>query len=209
MRPSRLSLARQLLVQQLVVAGLVIATGLALAYADARRDSLDLARAQVLSVAESLAQEPTVRTSLAAPQPARALQPLAESVRRATDVDFVVVMGPDRTRYSHPDPSRVGGTFRGNLGTARSGEPFTERFTGTLGPSVRAVVPVPGAQGPLGYVAVGITERRIADTLVAQLPALVAVTVLAVALAAAGSAVVSRRLHRVTHGLGPAEMTRM
>ena len=203
------SLARQLLLLQLAVAALVIAVGVALAYVDARRDSLVLARAQVLSVAEAVAQQPTVQNALTAPDPAPLLQPLAESVQRATGVDFVVVMSPDRIRYSHPDLEMLGGTFQGNLGTARTGEPFLERFTGTLGPSVRAVVRVPDEDPLLGYVAVGITETRIADTLFDQLPALLGVTVLALALAAAGSALVSGRLHRLTHGLGPAEMTRM
>jgi sensor histidine kinase regulating citrate/malate metabolism len=58
-------------------------------------------------VAEAVAQQPTVRDALTAPDPVALLQPLAESVQRAAGVDFVVVMSPDRIRYSHPDPEQL------------------------------------------------------------------------------------------------------
>ena len=61
---------------------------------------------------------------------------------RDTDVDFVVVMGLDRTRYTHPDPAQIGQPFVGDLGGAPDGGSFTQEYTGTLGPSMRAVVPV-------------------------------------------------------------------
>lgn len=181
-----------------------------MAYLDARRDSVALARAQVSALSEALAREPTVVEALRSAEPSSRLQPLAESVRRATEVDFVVVMDADRTRFSHPDPDRIGGTYLGNVGPAIEGEPYVERFTGTLGPSVRAVAAVsPDAGPPLGYVAVGVTERRIGEQLQGELPVLAAVAVLALLLAASGAVLVSRRLQRLTGGVGPAEMTRM
>ena len=51
-------------------------------------------------------------------------------------------MGLDRIRYTHPNPDNIGKPFVGDLGGAPDGEVFTEQATGTLGPSVRAVVPV-------------------------------------------------------------------
>ena len=207
---ARLSLARQLLVLQLAVAVAVVLLAAVLAYADARRDSVALARAQVSSLSAALAAEPTVAQALRSGDPSSRLQPLAEAVRLSTEVDFVVVMGPDRVRLSHPDPGRIGETYLGNVGPARPDEPYVERFTGTLGPSVRAVAAVAPDGGPLlGYVAVGLTERRIGEQLRAELPALAAVAVLALLLATSGAALVSRRLQRLTGGVGPAEMTRM
>jgi sensor histidine kinase regulating citrate/malate metabolism len=41
----------------------------------------------------------------------------------------------------------VGGKFIGDLGDAPQGGVFTQEYTGTQGPSVRAVVPVQEADG--------------------------------------------------------------
>jgi two-component system CitB family sensor kinase len=207
---ARRSLASQMLLLQVAVVSLAIAAGAAVAWLDARRDSAESARQRVLGVAETFARSPDVLAALGQPDPARQLQPLAESVRQATKVDFVVVLSSDRVRYSHPNPALIGGQFIGHIEPALAGRAFTETFTGTLGPSVRAVVPVPGDGKPVqGLVAVGITQAKVADELARQLPALLGVVALAFALAAFGSLLASRRLQRYTHGLGPVELTRL
>jgi two-component system CitB family sensor kinase len=207
---ARRSLASQMLLLQVAVVALAVAAGAALAWLDARRDSAESARQRVLGVAETFAHSPDVVTALRSRDPAARLQPLAESVRRATGVDFVVVMSPDRVRYSHPNPALIGQRFIGNTAPALAGRPFTETFTGTLGPSVRAVVPVPGEGRPTeGLVAVGITQANISSELARQVPALLGLIALLLALAGFGSLLVSRRMQRYTHGLGPVELTRL
>ena len=69
-------------------------------------------------------------------------------MRVDTGVDFVVVMDRDRTRWSHPNQEQLGKTFIGNLGGAPDGEVYTEEYVGTLGPSIRAIVPVFGRARP-------------------------------------------------------------
>jgi two-component system, CitB family, sensor kinase len=207
---ARRSLASQMLLLQVAVVALAVAAGAALAWLDARRDSAESAGQRVLGVAETLAHSPDVVTALRSRDPAARLQPLAESVRRATGVDFVVVMSPDRVRYSHPNPALIGQRFIGNTAPALAGRPFTETFTGTLGPSVRAVVPVPGDGRPVeGMVAVGITQANVSSELSRQMPALLGLIALLLALAGFGSLLVSRRMQRYTHGLGPVELTRL
>jgi sensor histidine kinase regulating citrate/malate metabolism len=209
-RPRRWSLARQLLALQVALVALLVAAGAVAAYVDARHDSASGAAEKVLAVARTVAAEPAVLAAVRFPDPAAALQPRAERVRRATGVDFVVVMGRDRTRYSHPDPAQIGRPFIGTIAPALRGRAFTETYTGTLGPSVRAVAPVRDTDGRVAaLVAVGITRRHVSEALAAQLPALLGVAALALVLAVLGSALVSRRLRRQTHGLGPEEITRM
>ena len=86
-------------------------------------------------------------------------------MRADTDVDFVVVMALDRTRYSHPDPTQLGKPFVGDLGGAPDGRVFTQEYAGTLGPSMRAVVPVFDGGAVVALVSVGITLDRIAGDL--------------------------------------------
>jgi two-component system, CitB family, sensor kinase len=204
------SIAGQLFALQAVVVTLLVLAGAAGAVWLARSDSRQAAQEEVLAVAQTVAGSPDVRAALTTADPASILQPYAESTRKATGTDFVVVMAPDRTRFSHPTRERIGEPFVGEIGPALAGHPFTTTNVGTLGESVRAVVPVYDEQHRIvGLVSVGITTRAINRKLLGQLPVLFGVAAPALALAATGSWLLSRRLRRQTHGLGPAQMTRM
>ncbi|PZF87109.1 ATP-binding protein [Micromonospora deserti] len=204
------SIAGQLFALQAVVVTLLVAAAAAGAVWLARTDAREAAREEVLAVAHTVAGSPDVRTALLSADPAATLQPYAEATRVATGTDFVVVMAPDRTRYSHPSPEQIGRPFIGDIGPALAGRAFTTTNVGTLGESVRAVVPVRADDGRVvGLVSVGITTRAINRRLLDQAPVLAAAAAPALALAGTGSWLLSRRLRRQTHGLGPAEMTRM
>lgn len=209
-RPRRAgSLAGQILLLQLVLVGLLVAVALGLAAYDARRDVRTQASAETLVVAQAVADSPTVRTALRAAAPCRSLEPYAEAVRHDTGTDFVVVMRPDRTRCTHPDPAQIGKRFIGDLGSAPDGRPFTQEYAGTLGPSVRTVVPVLEHGHVVAYVAVGITLDRLNSELVHALAPLALAGLAVLALGGLGALLVSRRLRRQTHGMGAAEITRM
>ncbi|WP_238453640.1 sensor histidine kinase [Micromonospora sp. ATA51] len=204
------SIAGQLFALQAVVVTLLVLAGAAGAVWLARSDSRQAAKEEVLAVAHTVARSPDVRAALTSADPAATLQPYAESIRVATGTDFVVVMAPDRTRYSHRNPSLIGQPFIGDIGPALAGRPFTTTNVGTLGESVRAVVPVYGDDRRIiGLVSAGITTRAINRKLLAQMPVLLGAAAPALALAATGSWLLSRRLRRQTHGLGPAQMSRM
>ncbi|MFF5288656.1 sensor histidine kinase [Paractinoplanes globisporus] len=204
------SIARQLFVLQVLVVMLLVAIGTTGAVLLARDDADQAAIDQVTGIAEAVARSPTVIDAVRGPDPSAVLQPYAESVRLATHTDFVVVMGTDRTRYSHPTASLIGKPFIGTIEAALAGGVVKETHMGTLGESVRAVVPVrDGTATVIALVSVGITTEAINRKLLARSPALLVPTALALLLAAGGSWLLSRRLRRQTHGLGPAEMTRM
>lgn len=210
MRPGRWSVARQLLTLQVALLSVLVAAATAAVVVDARGEVQEAAREKVLAVAGSLAVSPFVVTAAAEPDPSLRLQPYAEQVRRRAEVDFVVFLAPDRTRWSHPDPALVGEPFIGTVAPALAGETFTETTVGTLGASVRAVAPVPRADGSVaGLVAVGITTRAIGADLAQDLRRLAAAAALLLAVAVLGAAVVSRRLRRQTHGMRAEEITRL
>jgi two-component system CitB family sensor kinase len=209
-RPAREpSVARQVLVLQVLLVLLLVGGVLGLATYDARRDARAAATDRAVAVARSVADSPTVLTALGRPDPSVSLQPFAEAVRLDTDVDFVVVMAPDRTRFTHPDPANIGEPFIGDLGDAPEGGVFTQEYAGTLGPSVRSVVPVLDGDEVVALVSVGITVRRIDSQLRDDLLLVLLVGLAVLALGVAGAWLVSRRLRRLTHGLGEQEITRM
>ena len=123
-------------------------------------------------------------------------------------------MALDRTRYSHPDPAQIGQPFIGDLGTAPAGRPFTQEYTGTLGPSMRAVVPVFAdgrARRPRSSrwsrsasPCSGSRTRSRTGCPPSRWPPR---SVLGTGLL--GAWLISRRLRRQTHGLGEGEITRM
>jgi two-component system CitB family sensor kinase len=206
----RWSIAAQLFALQVLVVTLLVGGATAGAVLLARRDARDAAIEEVTAVAETIARSPAVVDALRSPDPTARLQPYAESTRIATGTDFVVVMAPDRTRYTHRNTALIGKPFAGSVAAALAGGTVIEQYAGSLGESIRTVVPVRAGDGTIiGLVSVGITTEAINRKLLRQAPTVAAATLAALLLAAAGSWLLSRRLRRQTHGLGPAEMTRM
>jgi two-component system, CitB family, sensor kinase len=203
------SVARQVLLLQVLVVLLVVVVGVGLATYDARQDARDSAVERAVSVAQTVADSPAVHNAIGDADATAQLQPFTERVRGNTDVDFVVVMELDRTRYTHPNPEQIGKKFIGDLGEAPEGRVFTQEFSGTLGPSMRAVVPVVVDSKVIALVSVGITIEHIDQTLPAALlpVGLAAMGVLTAGLL--GAWLISRRLRRQTHGLGEEELGRM
>lgn len=192
-----------------IVLLLVVAAAVALVL-QGRHDSEVEARNRSVSVAATFANSPGVPEALRAPDPTAILQPRAEATREATGVDFVVVMNTDGIRYTHPRPDRIGKQFVGDIAPALAGETVTEEIEGTIGPLVQAVVPVKAADGTVvGLVSAGITTENVGGVADRQLPLVLTAAAAGLALATGGTALVSRRLLRQTHGLGPHEMTRM
>jgi two-component system, CitB family, sensor kinase len=197
----RWPLGRQLLMLQALLLVAVVGAAAVTTFIISRDRDESAARDKVLSLAESIAANPYVAQQAATPKPWLRLQPYAEQIRRTTHVDFVVIMAPDRTRWSHPDPSRIGKPFIGTIAPALRGRAFTETNTGTLGASVRAVAPVRDARGRIvALVSDGITLEALHERLQRQLPFMLGALALLLAVALAGAALVSRRLRRQTRG---------
>ncbi|ANZ16196.1 ATP-binding protein [Streptomyces noursei] len=216
-RPSRRlrgprSLAGQLFAMQVVLVAVVVLGCAVFAYVNAERQAEETARRQATAAATAVADSPAVVAAARTKDPTAALQPYSERLRRDAGVDFVVVMAPDGTRWTHPEPSAIGGKYLGHIGPALRGEIFPETHMGVLGPSVRVVAPVrdPGQGGAItALVSSGITIATIGQQLRDQVLALVGVAAAALALGGAGTYVVNARLRRHTHGMNAAELSRM
>ncbi|GAA2229095.1 SpoIIE family protein phosphatase/ATP-binding protein [Kitasatospora cystarginea] len=204
------SIAGQVFVLQVVIVLLLIVAAVVELLAQAQRDSTQEARNRSLAVAQTFAHSPGMLAALAAPDPTAILQPRAEAARQASGMDFIVVMTPEGIRLTHPNPSEIGKHYIGTIAPAVAGGTVTETYVGTLGPSVRSVVPVARPGGSVaGLVSAGITISKVSGVADRQLPLMLGSAAAALALATGGAALVSRRLRRQTRGLGPAGITRM
>ncbi|GAA2250355.1 ATP-binding protein [Herbiconiux moechotypicola] len=206
----RWSIASTLFVLQLGLVLALTAAAVGLSWADARADVERDAADRSLAVAETLAHDPFVIDGVSASDPSALLQPYAVAVMDSTGIDFITIMSPDRVRFTHRDPSQIGALFLGTIDRALAGESFTETYTGTLGPSVRAVVPVIGDSSEVtGLVSAGITVSATQVALAPRIGTLLAAAGLAVLVGAVASWALSLRLRRVTRGRGAEEMSRM
>lgn len=209
-RRRRWSVARQLLALQVVIVGVLVSAGATLAYLDAAQAADRRARDTVTAVAATLADAPNVRAAMAVQDPSRELQPFAERVRADSRVDFITIMNLGGIRYTHPNPALIGQKFLGHTVEALAGRLFTETYTGTLGPSVRAVAPVfDEAHRVVALIAVGITVSAIAAELQQRLQTLIAVAAAVLTVGIVGSYLVSARLRRQTRGVAPDELSGM
>jgi two-component system CitB family sensor kinase len=207
---SRWSLARQLLVLQLAVLCVLAGAGVTFAYLDASRAVHQNAEDQVRAVAAAVADSPGVVAAVGTADPSAALQPFTVRVRAHTHVDFITIMSPAGIRYTHPTPALIGQHYIGTIDRAQQGQDLTETYTGSLGPSVRTVVPVFGpGQRVVALVAVGITVAAISAELRERLWPLFGVAGAVLLVGALGGWLISARLRRQTRGIAPDELSNL
>jgi GAF domain-containing protein len=202
---------------ELLIVLLLVVAGVTALVLQARSSTTADARRLTRGVAESFAGSPGMAQALQARDPSAALEPRAEAVRKATGVDSVVVFDTSFVQLTSPDPAYVGRPYQPTpyvlqdvLPKLRAGQTVTFQLAEPGFDSIATAVPVfDAAHRPLGVVAVNITVGRVNALADTQLPVLLGGAAGAVLLAAAGTALASRRLQRQTRGLGPSELARM
>ncbi|WP_445399126.1 SpoIIE family protein phosphatase [Streptomyces sp. LE64] len=208
--PRMRTVAGQVFLVQLAIVVLLVATALVVLVVQTHRDARQEAEKRSLSVAETFASSPGIEAALKSPDPTAILQPRAQEATRRADIGFIVVVNPQGIRYTHPDPTYIGGRFVGDLDTALAGEVVVETADSEVGRIVQVVVPVYGMSGDvIGAVSAGMAVSQVQNQIEAQFPLLFGVAGGVLLLAAGATALVNRRLRRQTRGLGPAEITRM
>lgn len=206
----RWSIARRLFVANLLIVLAFIAIAGTATYVDARDRSYEEAGRRMTGVAAAVAANPLVLQAADAPDPTALLQPYALAVMAGSGADFVTIMAPDRTRWTHPRSEEIGKPYIGSIDAALRGEVFTEVTAGTLGPSVRTVVPVKDAAGNIkALVAVGVTVRTVDVALSGRLSALLALGLTLLVGGSLASWLLGRYLRRVTRGWGPEQLAQL
>ncbi|CAL9476442.1 Sensor histidine kinase DcuS [Actinosynnema sp. ALI-1.44] len=210
MRRRTVPLGWSLLVLQVVIV-LVTTCAAGLLAAKLQSDRIREAyKDRMLSVAESVARLPTVVEAFGAPEPSATIQPLAELIRKASGVTYVVVTDRSGVRYAHPDPRRIGERVSTDPSSALSGNVFVGTETGTLGTSLRAKVPIRAADGQIiGMASVGILESELSADLAEDLPELIGWLAAAALVGVLGAALVTQLVRRRTFKLEPAEIAQL
>lgn len=201
-----MKLRTQLLLLQLaIVLVTVLGTGLMASWLQEQqlRDSY---RDRMIAVAQSVATLPAIIDALDDAAPSETIQPIAEVVREASDVTYVVVTDDAGIRFSHPNPERIGERVSTDPSTTLAGAIYVGTQTGTLGESWRVKVPIMAGEDVLGVVSVGILESDLRDDYLGNASLLFVTIGVAAAIGVTGAAWVSAVIRRRIYGLEPDEI---
>lgn len=197
------------LLQSVIMVVVIVGTGVTVALIQqAQLREAYTERMKVLAF--SVAELSTVINAFDDADPSLVIQPLAELVREAAGVTYVVVSNVDGIRYSHPNADRIGEPVSTKPTAAETGTVWSGTEVGTLGQSWRVKVPVYGADNRvIGQVSVGTLESQIAeenqDNIVLLAIALGIATLIGVVL----STIVAEFVRRKTYGVEPDEIKAM
>ncbi|GAA3940888.1 PAS domain-containing protein [Microbacterium soli] len=203
----RMTLRVQLiLLQALIVAVVTLIAGLTAGIIQAHtvRDAYE---DRMLAVAQSIASMPVIHDAFDDADPSSTIQPLAETIRKASDLTYVVVANADGIRYSHPHPERIGEPVSTDPSVPLSGRIFMGTETGTLGTSWRVKVPIFDGADVIGTVSVGILESQGDGEFAANLAWIIGAMLAAAVLGMLGSAWATSVIRRRIHRLEPHEIT--
>lgn len=204
------SIARRLFVANLLFVLVLTAVFGAFSVVEARDRAYDEAGGRMRAIATSLANNPLVLEASSTADPSAVLQPYAREVMDDADADFITIMAPDRTRWTHPRTEELGKPYIGTIEPALGGETFTEVTAGTLGPSVRTIAPVKDAGGSVkALVAAGITVRTVDTDVAERLGVIGGIALVVLVFGSFASWLLGRYLRSVTRGWGPEQLAQL
>lgn len=211
------SLASRILLLQAVVLVLVAGSALVALLLETGSDTERATTERVTALAQAVAAAPDVAQAVTANYPvgeevtgpSAVLQPYAAAVKTQTNADFIVIMRPDGIRYTHPDSTQIGQKYIGTRDAALAAGIGVETSAGTLGPSVRAIVPVTAGGQVVALVSVGVTVDNINRATLSRLTVLALIVLGALAVGVIGSLMIARWVRRQTLGMGTQELARM
>jgi sensor histidine kinase regulating citrate/malate metabolism len=209
----RLSLAGQLLALQVVIICVVLVGVAAVTVAQSTQRAAEQESRRAEEVAETLAAARALRATLEGErgrpsQPAlRYVRTTAETARKNSDSQSVVVGLADGTVLASAEPSELGERLDMGESTVLDGVGWTGVRERPTGPVAVAMAPVLADSGRLvGFVAVRRPAPSVLDGLRDAAPNLLTYLGVASLIGIAGSLLVARRVKRQTFGLEPLEI---
>jgi CitB family two-component system sensor histidine kinase MalK len=164
------------------------------------------------NIARILARSPIIIEGLSGERDEKEIQHYAEEMRKATNVEFIVVMDMRGFRKSHPDVSKIGQHFVGGDEGAvlDEGREYTSVAEGTLGPSLRAFTPVKTVDGrQIGAVSVGVLLDHVDIATAKSRTMIYLATGFGLLLGILGAVALAREVKQTLFGLEPFAIARL
>ncbi len=167
---------------------------------------------RAMAIARTVAQLEDVQENLDHLNGSKLIQPIAEKIRLATGVDYIVIFDMNRIRFSHPLQDRIGTLFSdGDEGPSLKNQEFLSPSIGVLGPAVRAFVPIKTDEGTrqVGVVCIGILTPTIKEIISDLRFELYISLLLGVLLGSLGSLYLARNIKKNMLSMEPREIAKL
>lgn len=164
---------------------------------------------RALAVANSVAAMPCVISHAEKREHSEELHSLIERVRNSAAAEFIVIGDINGVRLTHPIKDNIGKSMVGgdNERALNYGESYISRATGSLGPSLRAKVPVINSEHQIvGIVSVGYLEETIAEKARPLMLQIVSVIIVLLIVGIISAIFLARSFRKAIFGLEPIEI---
>ncbi|EAX48014.1 signal transduction histidine kinase regulating citrate/malate metabolism [Thermosinus carboxydivorans Nor1] len=164
-----------------------------------------------INIARLVARSPTIVGGLTGSIAESNIQSLAEAMRQAANVEFIVVLDMNGIRKSHPNPQQIGQhVVGGDESRALRGEEYISIAEGTLGHSLRAFTPVFAPDGrQVGAVVVGILLNSVQQAVQQSKNLVYIATALGLAIGVIGAMLLARSIKKTLFGLEPSAIAKL
>lgn len=168
--------------------------------------------ARAIAIARTVAQLSDIQETVGTEKGFEVIQPIAERIRLATDVDYIVVFDTQGIRYSHPSASKVGTLFEGgDQKEALSQHEYISKAHGIQGFSIRSFVPIMNMDGSkqVGVINVGILSPKWYQLVQLYQADIFFSLLWGILIGLIGSVLIANHLKRQTLNLEPYEIARI
>lgn len=159
------------------------------------------------STGKMLANHKDIKELLLSDKPNTKTTAYTNSIASIYHLDYVVVMNMKGIRLTHPNPKNIGKPFQGGDEEAvLSGKKVISTAKGTLGKSLRYLVPVFDGNKQIGAIAVGIKLTTLNDVALTSKRNYTLSLLLCLLISLLVTSFISFRLKRQLHQLEPSEI---
>ena len=161
-----------------------------------------------LSMSRVVAGMPQVIQAFQTDNPAAAIQPIVEQIRKASGAEFIVVGNMNQIRYSHPDLKKLGLRMVGEDNEiVLNGKESVTKARGSLGLSIRGKTPVFDANHhQIGIVSTGFLAEKIWSNLKPYFTKIISVGILALLFGFIGARMLSGHVKEQLFDMEPYEI---
>lgn len=164
---------------------------------------------QAMTVAKLAAKNEGIITAFDKGSPSVQMQPIAETIREASEASYVTIANMEGIRYSHPNPDYIGEhTATSNEASLRRGESVIYKDVGISGPAIKAKTPILNGQGEvIGVSSVGFLLNDIEEQVFLYRKKIIGLSAIPLALGVLGAIIIARRVRKIILGLEPEEIS--
>jgi sensor histidine kinase regulating citrate/malate metabolism len=171
------------------------------------------AKTNIINVGEIIAHSTEIRKALENKDPNKIIGPyVADILKTLEQVEYIIVVDMEETRYSHPNPELIGEKFVGGdeYRVLKNHETYISEATGTLGKALRAFVPIYNNNNEeIGFVAVGTLTTSIENTKRAAIGYTMLIAIGGLIIGILGALLLSHNIKKTLLGLEPEEIARL